>query len=55
VPYGPWKKYGRKTDGDLKSEIDSSLAEEATDSSQAEREYLEYLRELRERQFSKRP
>jgi len=55
VPYGPWKKYGRKTDGDLKSEIDSSLVEEATDSSQAEREYLEYLRELRERQFSKKP
>jgi hypothetical protein len=55
VPYGPWKKYGNKPDQAPKLKIESTLVKEENETSQAEREYLEYLRELRERQFSKKP
>ncbi|MDX1679423.1 MAG: hypothetical protein R3242_01720 [Akkermansiaceae bacterium] len=45
VPHGPWKKYG------LEEQRKQQEAEEL----EAQRKYLEYLRELRDKQFMERP
>lgn len=51
VPYGPWKKYGARPPAANEFVRDTSWVNK--DVSQAEREYVEYIRELRERQQSK--
>lgn len=47
VPYGPWKKYGQAAVAPAAGAANPSL--------DAERQYLEYLRKLRDEQFLKRP
>lgn len=45
VPYGPWKKFG----------FELAQAKENEKKLEAERKYLEYLRELRDERFQKKP
>lgn len=55
VPYGPWKKYGNKPDTRIASSGDSPAQAKDGKSIEAQREYLEYLRKLRDEQFMKKP
>lgn len=54
VPYGPWKKYGTQPPAADEGVRDASLAKDTNTQSAAEKEYIEYIREMRERQESKK-
>lgn len=53
VPYGPWKKYGARPP----AEVSGAHATPTRDaqSAQAERKYLDHLRNMRDRQFLTKP
>lgn len=52
VPYGPWKKYGQHKPAQVAK---GGTPPADGKSIEAQREYLEYLRELRDKQFAKKP
>lgn len=56
VPYGPWKKYGASPQRPMVSSSgDRSAIAQDEKSQAAQREYLEYLREMRDRRFMEKP
>ncbi|MFK7849979.1 MAG: hypothetical protein AB8D78_03275 [Akkermansiaceae bacterium] len=57
VPYGPWKKYGNHPPIRYANNGKRSRVAPAKDGDtvEAQREYLEYLRKLRDEQFMKKP
>ena len=55
VPYGPWKKYGYNPSTGFASAKGKSAPVKDGESIEAQRKYLEYLRKLRDEQFSKKP
>lgn len=54
VPYGPWKKYGTRQPAPIASGGRPAPVKDG-ESIEAQRKYLEYLRKLRDDQFSKKP
>lgn len=54
VPYGPWKKYRNQAPAENQSGQDTSLVKGEALTSAAEKEYIEYIREMRERQAAKK-
>lgn len=55
VPYGPWKKYGYNPSSQMASSSSRPIPVEDGESIEAQRKYLEYLRQLRDEQFAKKP
>ncbi|MEP3212632.1 MAG: hypothetical protein ABJQ29_05505 [Luteolibacter sp.] len=56
VPYGPWKKFGNNPSTQVASSSSGRpVPVEDGESIEAQRRYLEYLRQLRDEQFAKKP
>ena len=56
VPYGPWKKYGNSPSSQVAVSGRSPVAPvKDGESIEAQRKYLEYLKQLRDEQFSRKP
>lgn len=55
VPYGPWKKYGYQPATQVASANGRPVPVKDGKSLEAQRKYLEYLRQLRDEQFAKKP
>lgn len=55
VPYGPWKKFGYTPSRQVASTHGRPVPAQDGKSLEAQQKYLEYLRQLRDQQFSKKP
>lgn len=55
VPYGPWKKYGGGEATEVVRTGGRPAPAQDGESIEAQRKYLEYLRQLRDEQFAKKP
>ncbi len=55
VPYGPWKKYANRPTEIASAEKGTTTPANDGDSIEAQRQYLEYLRKLRDEKYLKKP